>query len=75
MYILWSGFKDFIDFISDLFKHIFDLIVSVFQLIGEFVTTAVGVIGALPTIFITIGTVSIIVTILFKILGRKSAEE
>ena len=75
MYILWSGFKDFIDFISDLFKHIFDLIVAVFQLIGEFVEIAFDVIGVFPSIFITIGVVAIIVTILFKILGRNKSDE
>lgn len=75
MVIVWYYIRDFFTMLWELVKHIADLIVSLIKLIGAYGETAIDIIGVLPSIFITVGVVSIIIMVLYKILGRNSKED
>lgn len=75
MVIVWFYIRDFFTMIWELIKHIADLIVSLIQLIWSYGQTAIRIVGVLPSIFITVGVVSIVIMVLYKILNRNSKED
>lgn len=75
MVILWYYVRDFFVFVGELIKNISLLIVNLIRLVGAYGSAVVDILGVLPTVFVTFGSIIIVIMILYKILGRNSKEE
>lgn len=63
---------DFFSFIIEFIKFIGNMIVSLVEILIKCVGFLVNVISALPTSFVVACTALIIVSVLYKVLGRES---
>lgn len=64
--------KDFFTFILELFKFIGNLLLSLVNILVKCVTFLVKVVSALPTSFVVACIALIIVSVLYKVLGREA---
>lgn len=63
---------DFFSFIIEIIKFIGNMIVSLVEILIKCVGFLVNVISALPTPFVVACTALVIVSVLYKVLGRES---
>nr|DAM21298.1 MAG TPA: hypothetical protein [Inoviridae sp.] len=64
--------KDFFTFILELFKFIGNLLLSLVNILVKCVTFLVKVVSALPTSFVVACIALVIVSVLYKVLGREA---
>ena len=64
--------KDFFTFILELFKFIGNLLLSLVNILVKCVGFLVDVVSSLPTSFVVACTALVIVSVLYKVLGRES---
>lgn len=64
--------KDFFTFILELFKFIGNLLLSLVNILVKCVAFLVKVVSALPTSFVVACIALVIVSVLYKVLGREA---
>lgn len=64
--------KDFFTFILELFKFIGNLLLSLVNILVKCVTFLVKVVSALPTSCVVACIALVIVSVLYKVLGREA---
>lgn len=64
--------KDFFTFILELFKFIGNLLLSLVNILVKCVTFLVKVVSGLPTSFVVACIALVIVSVLYKVLGREA---
>lgn len=64
--------KDFFTFILELFKFIGNLLLSLVNILVKCVTFLVKVVSSLPTSFVVACIALVIVSVLYKVLGREA---
>ena len=74
MKIIYFYVRDFIGFIIDIVGFIFDIIIKLVNVLSACFDWLYNVIGALPTVFLVSGMALIIISIIYKILGREGQD-
>ena len=64
--------RDFFTLVVDLFQALFGVIGSFFKMLGNCVVFLYDVLSAIPTMFLFAVLALVIVTVLYKILGRET---
>lgn len=72
MVIIWYYIRDFFVFCGDVIKFVFDLIYSVIGVLTASASWLVTVISSLPALFVIPLTALVVISILYKVLGREN---
>ena len=72
MVIVYYYIRDFFGFVGDVLKFIFDFIMSLVGVLAASASWLISVITSLPALFVIPLTALVIISILYKVLGRET---